>query len=250
MKNEIILWLSSIVIIFLTGYFRSVTDNDFPITGTFGIEGKKVSYKMDKVSYDIIGYKNIIISDVENLEGKIIWKENGVQKETPYKKNNGALVCEIPKLTPGESIDYKIELMFENNSYSIPKVGYVTLTFWGNIPSAVSILYFILLYGGLLIGVRCFLEIFNQNKNLKKYAFVACVFFLTLNALIIPLRNTYKLGAINKFIPSVVELIDPALLMILLFWIVGTIILFFNKFTETTVSVIIAFTIALFFFSN
>lgn len=248
MKNEIILWLSSIVIIFLIGYFRNVTDKDFPITGTFGIEGKKVSYKLDKVSYDKTGYENIIISDIENLEGKIIWKVDKVRKENSYKKINGALVCEIPKLNPGESIDYKIRLMNENNSYPIPKEGYVTLTFWGNIPNPVSILYFILLYGGLLIGVRCFLEIFNQNKNLKKYAFVTCVFFLTLNALIIPLRNTYKLGAINKFIPSVVDLIDPSLLMILSVWIVGTIILFFNKFTKTTVSVIIALTIALFFF--
>ena len=41
MKNQIILLLSALVITFLTGYIESVTDADFPITGTFGINGKK-----------------------------------------------------------------------------------------------------------------------------------------------------------------------------------------------------------------
>ena len=64
MKNQIILWLSSLVLTFLIGYFKNVTDTNFPITGTFGIEGNKVSYKLDKVSYDKTVYKNIIISGI------------------------------------------------------------------------------------------------------------------------------------------------------------------------------------------
>jgi hypothetical protein len=43
MKNEIILWLSSLIIVFIIGYIKNVTDKDYPVTGTFGIEGKKVS---------------------------------------------------------------------------------------------------------------------------------------------------------------------------------------------------------------
>ena len=72
MKNEIILWLSSILIVFLIGYIKNVTDKDYPITGTFGIEGKKVSYKLDKVSFDKTSYKNIIISDIKGITGKLI----------------------------------------------------------------------------------------------------------------------------------------------------------------------------------
>ena len=86
MKNEIILWLSSLAILFLIGYVKNVTDADYPITGTFGIEGKKVSYKLDKVCYEKENYTNLIISDNEEIQASLIWRINNKQYETAYKK--------------------------------------------------------------------------------------------------------------------------------------------------------------------
>ena len=57
MKQSIILWISAILITFLFGYFNSVTNNDFPISGTIGIDGQKVTYKFEKV-YGIDANKN------------------------------------------------------------------------------------------------------------------------------------------------------------------------------------------------
>lgn len=247
MKNQIILWLSSLVLTFLIGYFKNVTDTNFPITGTFGIEGNKVSYKLDKVSYDKTVYTNIIISDIEGVKGKLIFKKDGIEEQFFYREIDRGLEVEIPKLKAGKSIDYKVELLYKDRTYDIPAKDYITLTFWGNIPTAVNVLTFILLYGGLLIALRCFLEIFNEDKNLKKYAFITCTIFLTLNALIIPLRNSYKLGAINNYIPPVTDIIDPVLLTILFIWIFGTIIMFYKKYTRTVVSAITLATIVMIF---
>lgn len=247
MKNEIILWLSSLVVVFLIGYVKNVTDKDYPITSTFGIEGKKVSYKLDKISYDKSSYKNIIISDIQRLEGKLIWLENDEKYESAYKVIERGLECSIPKLKPGQKIQYKITLYYLDKSFEIPEKDFVTLTFWGNIPSTINILNFILFYGGLVMSLRCLLELFNKNKNLKKYAVIACTFFITLTTLIYPLRNTYKLGAINNYIPSVTDLIEPILLLILLLWISGT-ILIFNKKYINPVTIFISFATILLFF--
>jgi hypothetical protein len=56
------------------------------------------------------------------------------------------------------------------------------------------------------------------------------------------------LGAINNYIPPIPDLIEPVLLMILILWIAGTILLFFNKFTRIVTILITAATIVLFFF--
>jgi hypothetical protein len=101
MKNEIILWLSSLIIVFIIGYIKNVTDKDYPVTGTFGIDGKKVSYKLDKVSYDINFYKNIIISDITGITAKVLMIKNDEQTEIPYKEISRGLEVEIPKLKPG-----------------------------------------------------------------------------------------------------------------------------------------------------
>jgi len=247
MKNEIILWLSSIVIVFLIGYVKNVTDKDYPITGTFGIEGKKVSYKLDKVSYNKSSYKNIIISDIKGLEGKLIWIHDNVKNENVFNTIDRGLQCEIPKLKPGQKIKYKVILTYFNKTYEIPEKDFVTLTYWGNIPSPVNILHFILLYGGLLLSLRCLLELFNKNKNLKKYAVVTCIFFITLTILINPLYNSYKLGALNKYIPTVTDLLEPYFVGITILWIVGTILIFYKKNINTVTIFITAATIVLFF---
>ena len=248
MKNEIILWLSSILLVFLIGYIKNITDKDYPITGTFGIEGKKVSYKLDKVSFDKTSYKNIVISDIKGITGKLIQIEEGEEKEIAYKEIDRGLECEIPKLKPGKKTYYKIVLNYADKTFEIPKEEFVVLTFWGNIPFPVKILYFILLFGGLLVSIRSLLELFNKNKNLKRYAIVACTLFITLSAIINPLRNSYKLGAINNYVPQVTDLLQPALLLILLIWIVGTILIFNKKYMRTATIFVAAVTVVLFFF--
>ena len=250
MKNEIILWISSIIVVFLIGYFKNVTNADYPFTSTFGIEGKKVSYKLDRVCYDKHSFKNFILSDVEGLNGKLIWIKDDQQFESDYKKIDRGLECSIPKLKPGKAIRYKVELTYDDKTFKIPKEGYVTLVFWGNIPTGVNVLVFIFLYGGLLLSIRALLEIFNKEKNLKKYAIAVCAFFLILNSIIIPLRNSYKLGAINNYIPRIIDLIDPYWLVILFLWIIGTIFFFYKKFTRQVLILITLTTIILYFFSN
>ena len=248
MKNEIILWVSSILLVFLIGYIKNVTDKDYPITGTFGIEGRKVSYKLDKVSFDKISYKNIIISDVKGISGKLIWVNGSEQNEISFKEIDKGLECEIPKLKPGQKIKYKIIINYKVNTFKIPEKDFATLTFWGNIPSPVNILHFILLYGGLLMVVRSLLEIFNNNKNSKRYALITCTLFITLVTIVAPLKNSYKLGAINNYVPQITDLIQPALLLILLIWVVGSILIFNNKYVRTVTIFVTAVTVVLLFY--
>jgi len=247
MKNEIILWLSSFLIVFLIGYIKNVTDKDYPITGTFGIEGRKVSYKLDKVSFDKTSYKNIIISDVKRISGKLIWVNGSEQNEISFKEIDRGLECEIPKLKPGKKTHYKVVLNYADKIFEIPQNDFVTLTFWGNIPYPVKILHFILLYGGLLMVVRSLLEIFNNNKNSKRYALICCTIFITLVTIVAPLKSSYKLGAINNYIPPVTDLIEPILLLILFLWIVGTILVFSKKYINTVTIIITSITVLLFF---
>mgnify|MGYP001563961774 CR=1 FL=1 len=209
MKNQIILWLSSIVIVFIVGYIKNVTDKDYPITSTFGIEGRKVSYKLDKESFDKHFYKNIVISDIAGVEGKLIWFKNDEKHETILKEAGRGLEAEIPILKPGKKIKYKLMLAYSGNTFEIPEKDFVTLTYWGDIPSLVNILHFILLYGGLLLSLRCLLELFNKNKNLKKYSVITCILFITLTIIIHPLYNSYKLGALNNYIPPLTDLLEP-----------------------------------------
>lgn len=247
MKNQIILWLSSLVIVFLIGFVKSVTDDNYPITGTFGIEGYKVSYKLDKESYEKSTYKNIVISDIKGVTGRIIWFIDEHKNETEMIELDRSLVGEIPILKAGQKINYKIELTYKNKAYLIPQNDLVTLTFWGKIPSTIRILHFILLYGGMLVLVRSLLEIFNQNKSLKKYLFIANSLFLIFTIIINPLRNSYKLGALNSYVPPVFDLLEPNYLITSALIILGTILIFNKIFPRMVIITTTIVAILLFF---
>ena len=77
MKQQLILWISSIILTFLIGYTRNVTDEYYPVTGTLGIEGQKVSYKLDKVHYGDEPYKLIVLTEYDELSIKCVWKSDG-----------------------------------------------------------------------------------------------------------------------------------------------------------------------------
>jgi hypothetical protein len=247
MKNQIILWLSSLVVVFLIGYVKNITDKDYPITSTFGIEGKKVSYKLDKVCYDKESYKNIIISDIQGIRARLFWRNNNQQYETDYKNIEDGLECNIPIQKPGQEIKYKLVIQHKGKTFEIFKKEFIPLMFWGHIPSPVHILHFILLFGALLMSLRSLLELFNNNRNLKKYAVITCTLFITLITIIAPLRNSYKLGAINNYVPPVTDLIEPILLLILFQWISGTILIFNKKYINSVTIFISSSTILLFF---
>lgn len=247
MKNQFILWSASLIIVFLIGYIKAVTSINYPITGTFGIEGKKVSYKLNKTCYGQSSCKNIVLSDIKGLKGKIIISDYNMKNEIVMTETEKGLTGEIPALKPGKNLFYKINLGYKDKIYNIPENGFVSLTFWGKIPSAVSTFYFILLYSSLLMSCRSALELFNKNKLLKKFAFITCVLFIPTTVFISPLYNSYKIGAINNFVPPFGELFDPALILIMLVWITATVSLFFKKNPVIVTVTSVLITIILFF---
>ncbi|MBT8379430.1 MAG: hypothetical protein KJN64_09380 [Ignavibacteria bacterium] len=247
MKQQLILWISSIILTFVIGYIKNITDEHYPITGTFGIEGEKVSYKLDKVHYGNEPYKLIVLTERKELTGKCIWKVNYEQMIFPLKKDGKSYSAKIPPQKPLSKIEYKLVITHGDKVYEIPKDSNVEMIFFGGIPSSVNFLNFILLYGGILLAIKTTLEIFNEKKLIKKYAVITTSVFILLTAIINPLKNSYKLGAINNYVPVITEILEPLLFLLVLIWIVGIILIFYRKFVTAIASALLLSTVIIYF---
>jgi hypothetical protein len=111
----------------------------------------------------------------------------------------------------------------------LPDNQKVDLTFYGEIPSAVNVLQFLLLFLGLFLAVRSGLEYFNNSVSSKKIGVLVIIVFLTLTALVNPLYLTYKFGYMNSIIPSINNLFPVSYVLLTLLWIVTIIIMFRSK---------------------
>ncbi|RPI64703.1 MAG: hypothetical protein EHM44_02810 [Ignavibacteriales bacterium] len=227
-KNNIILWIAAFVITFLTIYLSNLLDSDYPLSGTFGIDGKKISYRFEKSHYGNDDFNTIIRTDVNELTGKIFWKsdEDTIWQSVQMEKSNMLLSASIPSLKPEKKLIYFAELHHNDKKYILPDNQKVELTFFGKIPIVINVLEHLLFYIGLIFVVRTGLEYFNDGKNSKKFGVLASIVFLTLIALINPLFLTYKYGFMNSSIPPISRLFLLSDFSIFFLWIVTSVLIF------------------------
>ena len=227
-KNNIILWIASFVITFLVVYLSKLVDKDYPVTGTFGIEGQKVSYRFEKVHYGNEDFSVVIRTDVDGVSGNLFWKNTSDTIWTSSKLiiSDLSLTGKLVSLKPNQTIQYFVELNYKDKMYLLPDNQEVDLTFYGKIPATLNLMQFLLLYLGLLLAVRTGLEYFNNSEKSKKIGVLVVIVFLTLTALVNPLYLTYKFGYMNSIIPAINNLFPASYLLITLLWIVSLIIMF------------------------
>lgn len=230
-KEKIILWCGAFVITFLTSYLSILLSPDYPVSGTIGIEGKKVSYKFDKTHFGKDNFEIIIRTDVKDLTGKIFWKNDSSIEPliTDLNKIDLILSGKIPLQKPDSKIEYYVMVYYGDKSFRLPAASNIDLKFYGNIPAAVSFLQFFSLYLGLLLSIRAGLEYFSEKERIKKFEIFTCIVFIILTIMINPLYLSYKFGFINSSVPSIVRLFPPKLVSILFVWIISTILTFSIK---------------------
>lgn len=235
MKESIILWLSSLIIVFLLSYFKSVFGEYYPVTGTFSIDGQKVSYKLDKIEFGD-SYKLLVRTDYEDLKGQVIVNSDKVNNYTiELKKNDKILFTEISKKIVGSNFSYSLILKGKNKVYRIPQEGETKFTFFGKIPKMLNWLYVLFLYSGLILIIRSGLEQFKTNRRTKKFLVITSTVLLTFLMMINPLYLSYKYEYINRSIPPIQNLFPISLLIITILWIGITVFVFLSKRDKTIV---------------
>jgi len=240
MKHSLILWSSALFLTFITSYIQRGTSEYYPLTGTIGIDEKKVSYRFEKIYNDKNDFSFIIRTDNPDINAVVKWKKvypsnpnlSGVERENgqewkiiEMKKDKEALIAHIPRQNAGEKILYFAEIKKDRLKYTIPDRP-VTLLFLGYVPSMISFLSNFALFGGLLLSFRTGLEFFNENEKIKKLTLFTTAFFFVYTIAVTPLRKSYELNAINNKVVPITSLFDLQSILLFLLWIEAMILVF------------------------
>lgn len=226
MKQNIILWAAALVITFLAGFLDSITSHYYPVSGTIGIQGKKVSYKFDRIHFGEKPFEILIRTDIEGLSGIIEYKQKGGGwKSIPLKEGEHILYGKLPAQS-GAEVEYRIKLAHYNKIYLLPSGKPVSIKFFGKVSPFINVFYYLTLFSALLLSTRCGLDFFNEQERIKKLSLFAAALF-SLNAFIAsPLRKTYMIDAIGKKVPAVTEIFPISNLVLFLLWIAAVIVIF------------------------
>jgi hypothetical protein len=250
MKQSIILWLGAFVITFLFAFWNRFSSPEYPITGSFGINMKSVTFKFDKVYRGNDSYKIIIKTDTDSLNGRILWRKNGSNSgwnTAPMNFSDKTLSGKIPHEPPSTIIDYRVKVWKGENVFYLPQSGMVTLKYLGNVPPSIMGFYFLTLYLALLLSVRTGLDYFNENQKIKKLSLFTVMIWIANVMVFNPVKRSYELSSrIGTAILPITELFDFRHLLLLIIWILGIVLIFNIKNYKIwagiiTVAILIAF---------
>ena len=232
MKQSIILWTAAAVITFIAGFLQSRLSGDYPISGSFGIEGKEIGYKLDKVSYGDKDYQFFLKSEIKNLKGTVNWRQSGtgVWESSELSDSGEVISGKIPAQKPLTKVEYYAAVNYNGKSYNIPHNDKpVTMTFYGNIPASISFYYWFTLLGLVMLSLRTGLEYFHHPGKIKKLNIFTLIFAVVNVFAFHPLRTTYKLGAVGKTIIPITEMFQLSSILLVVTWIVATVLIFNTK---------------------
>jgi hypothetical protein len=258
MKQNLILWLGTIIIVFLAGYMNSTTGPYYPVSGTIGLDGQPVTFKFDKIYRGNDGYVVNISTDVKNINASLIWrivsennninivhavrvKNSANWQKTQMNYSGNILTGKLPAGKPGEKISCRVELNYNGKQYYLPVDKPVTIELWGKVNSGILQIYYFLLFGGLILAVRTGLEVFKDKPKIGIYTVFTVIFFFLYSFCLVPLVKTYELNAINHSVPSVSQLLSLQSVSLLILWIVGMAAIFNfkkNRFIPLIISVL------------
>ncbi len=217
------------MITFLAGFLQNRLSENYPVSGSFGIEGKEVGYKLDKIYYRNNDYRFYLTTETGGINGKLQWKKVASDKWNSSDLIDSAhiLIGVIPHQQPLTRIEYLITLMKNNRQYTIlPGSKAVTMTFLGQVPASINFYYIFVLFGGILLAVRTGLEYFKTPGKLKILNIFTLIFF-TVNAFAFqPLKKTYELGMVGKGAVPIDEIFQLSSVLLFVTWVVATVLIF------------------------
>jgi len=232
MKQSLILWISAAVITFIAGFLQSRLSREYPVSGSFGIEGKEIGYKLDRAYFGNDDYRFFLRSEIDSLIGRVYWKtDNSKNWEYSSLTSSGKILSgKIPHKKPLTKLDYYIEIKYNGNTYQVPANKQpVLLTFYGHVPTTINFYYMFTLLGLLLLSVRTGLEYFHLPGKIKKLNIVTLIFVVVNVFVFHPLRTTYKLGAVGKSVIPITEMFQFSSILLLVTWVLTTALIFNTK---------------------
>lgn len=232
MKIKIaILWTAAFVIAMLAAYFSAVTDRDFPISGTTGIEGKKLSYRFEKKARTGDTLTLILRNDVDSISA-VMEVLSPTQEKIPFRLLDKGMTLRADYRLPRvpEEVVYKVFVTHKSAIIQLPDDGLpLTTQCLGKVPAQILQVYYFTLYFGLLLAVRIGIEFFTDGKKIKKLALFTTILFNLFGFFVIPVMRMFEQNMIDRTIAQPGELFSLTAFLPGILWILVTIVLFTTK---------------------
>jgi hypothetical protein len=232
MSKNVIFWIISFLITITSAYYQRVTGPSYPITGTLNFGNENIDYELHRSHGEKSNHDISIVTANKQIKGIIFWKRFKTDDDwqiVQMNNDDGKLTGSLPLQPPAGKLEYKIILIDNGNSITIPEDGGVIIRFRGAVPAFILIPHIIFMFGAMLLSTRTGLEIFNDKMKLKQYT-IWTIAVLIIGGLILgPITQLYAFGALWTGFPFGHDLTDNKTLIAFLGWLIAAAAVYKSK---------------------
>ncbi|PKL81497.1 MAG: hypothetical protein CVV24_14950 [Ignavibacteriae bacterium HGW-Ignavibacteriae-3] len=192
MKRTTLFWIIAIVITLLSAFYQRVTGPSYPFSGKTVLDGKEISYRLDRSHESTFDCKIRITTDDPQVIGVLYWKKFNTNDEYTAVQMNGSrvLYADLPAQKRLEKLEYYITLTKRGTTVTIPNEKSITIRFKDHVPIWILIPHIFAMFFAMTLSTRTGLEFFNKEPKIEK---------LTLWTIIVLFIGGFPLGfAMNE----------------------------------------------------
>ncbi len=170
MKRNTIFWILAVVITLVSVVYQRVTGPTYPLHGKVNLDGKEISYKLERSHSSSSNYLIEINTGDPLIHGALHFRKFNTQDEFTSVSMQGkeVLTAELPKQARLEKLEYYISLSKDAASIKIPEANNIIIRFKDDVPIYIFIPHVFAMFFAMLLSNRTGLEFFNKEPNLKK----------------------------------------------------------------------------------
>ncbi|MEW6510685.1 MAG: hypothetical protein AB1428_06955 [Bacteroidota bacterium] len=221
MRQNVVLWIVSLLITTGTAYYQRVTGPTYPLEGKAVVDGKPIAYRFERSQSG--GEKARVCLSVpgHDVEGVLIWRlfrSGDPWTSVPMMRHGDTLSACLPPQLAAVKLEYVVRLTSLHEDAVLPAGPPVIIRFKGEVPLGILVAHVIAMFGAMLCSTRAGLEIFRRERRYFSLT-LWTVGFLVVGGLILgPIVQRYAFGAYWTGWPVGTDLTDNKTLIALIAW--------------------------------
>lgn len=163
MRRSITLWGVAFVLTVISAYYQRVTGPTYPLSGTTGIGGSAIDYRLER-SHGGTDDAVVSITAGEPVLGTLVWrrfKSGDPWTEEEMRREGESLSASLPVQPHAGKLEYFVRLRSDASTVIVPGKESVVIRFKGDVPGFILIIHVLAMFGGMFFSLRTALESFR-----------------------------------------------------------------------------------------
>jgi len=219
-----LVWVLALLLTVSATYYQIVTDPTQPIKTELNTGVQRFPIEFARTHSSSSDCPVVLqISDI-TVKGSLLYKKHSTKDtltKLDFKREGDKLEAFLPSQPRAGKLDYKIDLKKEESPVKIGINTPVVIQFKGDVPNFVSILYFLLVFAGMLL---CIVTGIYALFGFSSYKFLTVLTFIVLvvGALVFgPIVQKYAFNEWWAGMPFGWNQTDNKALIAILFWLMA-----------------------------